>query len=266
MTETPSQPRTDRPVIGVIACGRTVEGEPAQAVKHRYLEAVEHYAEAVPLIVPTNQSADNAIAVVRHVDAILLTGSNSNIAPRHYGSGEPGEAPHDDGRDDFSQALIRAAIKAARPVFGICRGLQEINVAMGGTLRDLRASIGPDLHHAPDGASLEDTFGFTHSVDVVANCMLHRFTLVDRLTVNSVHYQAIDRLAEGLVANATGPEGVIEAVSATTTPAPVFAVQWHPEWKPAGRPHDLAFWHYLAEVSRSGYIPYVPPLVVENAS
>ena len=189
-----------RPVIGVIACGRVVEGEPAQAVKHRYLEAVERFAEAVPLIVPTNQAIEHATDIVARLDAILLT-------------------------------------------------------ALGGTLRDLRQSIGPDAHHAPAEASLEDAFAFTHPVDIIPSSMLHRMVEASRMSVNSVHFQAIDRLADPLVANATGPHEVIEAVSATGTPAPVFAVQWHPEWRPENRPHDLAFWHYLGEAARSSYMP-----------
>ena len=244
-----------RPVIGVIACGRTVEGEPAQAVKLRYLEGVERHAQAVPLIVPTNQPPSGAADIVARLDAVLLTGSSSNIAPRHYGSEAPGRAPSDAGRDDFGQALIRAAITAAKPVFGICRGLQEINVALGGTLKDLRASIGPDQHHAPEEASLEDMFGFSHAISVVPNSTLHRVTQAGELKVNSVHYQAIDRLGDGLTVNATGPSGIIEAIAATTTPAPVFAVQWHPEWRPENRPHDLSFWHYLGEAARSRYMP-----------
>lgn len=244
-----------RPVIGVIACGRTVEGEPAQAVKHRYLEAVERFADAIPLIVPTNQALDNAADLLARLDALLLTGSNSNVAPRHYGSTEPARVPTDDGRDGFSQALVRAAIRAAKPVFGICRGLQEINVALGGTLRDLRTSIGPDIHHASDGLDLEQTFDFTHRVKVSPNGTLYRFAEAESLEVNSVHFQAIDHLAEALVVNATGPEGVIEAVAATGTAAPVFAVQWHPEWRPEARPHDLAYWHYLGEAARGSYMP-----------
>lgn len=245
----------NRPLIGVIACGREVEGEPAQAVKHRYLEAVERFAQAVPLIIPTNQDAANAAAIVARLDAVLLTGSNSNIAPRHYGSDQPGQAPVDDGRDGFGQALIHAAITAAKPVFGICRGLQEINVALGGTLRDLRQTIGPDAHHAPREAALEATFAFSHPLAVVPNSILHRLVESDQMEVNSVHFQAIDTLGEGLVVNARGPHDIIEALAATTTPAPVFAVQWHPEWRPGDRPHDLAFWHYLGEAARAHYIP-----------
>ncbi|UYN98943.1 MAG: gamma-glutamyl-gamma-aminobutyrate hydrolase family protein [Devosia sp.] len=244
-----------RPVVGVIACGRMVEGEPAQAVKHRYLEAIERHAEAVPLIVPSNQDPAHAADIVARLDAVLLTGSNSNIDPRHYGSTAGGAAPVDDGRDLMSQAVIHAAITAAKPLFGICRGLQEINVALGGTLRDLRDSKEHGPHHAPDDAGLEAMFGFGHTIKVMANGILHRYAGADELAVNSVHFQAIDRLAEGLVVNATGPGNVVEAVAATHTPAPVFAVQWHPEWRPDGRDHDLAYWHYLGEAARARYMP-----------
>lgn len=255
MRTTNAQRFRHRPVIGIIACGRMVEGEPAQAVKHRYLEAVEKYADAVPLIVPSNQDVGRATELVSRLDAVMLTGSNSNIAPHHYGSTRVGQAPIDDGRDAFSQALVHAAITAAKPVFGICRGLQEINVALGGTLRDLRESDRGDAHHAPADASLEEVFGFGHEIAVNAGGMLRRIVDADRVDVNSVHFQAIDRLAEGLVVNATGPDGVIEAISASHTPAPVFAVQWHPEWRPEGRSHDLAFWHYLSEAAQARYMP-----------
>lgn len=244
-----------RPVVGVIACGREVEGEPAQAVKHRYLEALERFADAIPLILPSNQSVANVGDIVARLDAVMLTGSNSNIAPRQYGSDLSGAAPVDEGRDGMSLAIIHAAITAGKPVFGICRGLQEINVALGGSLRDLRDGSQANRHHAPPGVPLDQMFAFGHDVDVVSNGTLHRFAASARLAVNSVHFQAIDRLAAGLIVNATGPDGVIEAISAGHTPAPVFAVQWHPEWRPEQRPHDIAFWHYLGEAARAQYMP-----------
>ena len=244
-----------RPLIGVIACERQVEGEPAQAVKHRYLEAVERFANALPVVIPTNQSEANAAEIVARLDALLLTGSASNIEPGRYGSAAPAQAPTDRGRDSFGHALIRAAVDAGKPVFGICRGLQEINVALGGTLRDLREADLAQSHHAAADTDLDDTFGHGHEVNVVAGSMLQRFSGSEVLAVNSVHYQAIDRLAEGLAINATGHDGVVEAISATGTTAPVFAVQWHPEWRPEGRPHDLAFWNYLGEAARADYLP-----------
>ena len=247
-----------RPVIGVIACGREVEGEPAQAVKHRYLEAVEMHAGAATLIIPSNQSEAFVGDVVARLDAILLTGSNSNMHPGRFGSNAAAQAPVDAQRDGLSQSLIAAAIAASKPLFGICRGLQEINVAFGGTLRDLRASRIWQRHHAAPGAPLFDTFAHGHEVEVAAGSPLHRYAGSRSLTVNSVHYQAIDRLAEGLVVNATSPDGVIEAISASHSSAPVFAVQWHPEWRTGERPHDLAFWRFLGEAARSEHIMAAP--------
>ena len=242
-----------RPVIGIIACGRAVEGEPAQAVKHRYIEGVERFAEAVPLLIPSNQPAANAAAIVDRLDALLLTGSNSNIEPRHYGSDEPGQAPIDSPRDLLSSALITAAIAAGKPVFGICRGLQEINVALGGTLRDMRAGDGAARHHAADDAGLEDMFAHAHALAVKPSSALARITGEGPLRVNSVHFQTIERLAPGLVVDASGPDEIIEAISTTDTRAPVLAVQWHPEWRPQERPHDLAFWRFVGQAARNHY-------------
>lgn len=246
----------EAPVIGVIACCRQVEGEPAQSVKHRYLEAVERYAHAVPVIIPSNQALANAAVVLSRLDAILLTGSNSNISPELYGSDATVRQPYDASRDGFAAALVHAAIAAGKPVIGICRGLQEINVALGGSLSDLRDSgSGAPTHHAPGDASLQTTFGHAHEAEVHAGSVLQRITGSGHLQVNSVHFQAIDRLAPGLVVNATSADGVIEAVSAAGTLAPVFAVQWHPEWRPEQRPHDLEFWNYVGEVARATYLP-----------
>lgn len=242
-----------RPVIGIIACGRPVEGEPAQIVKHRYIEGVEQFAGAIPLVIPSHQAVENAAEIVARLDAILLTGSNSNIDPVHYGSSDPGQAPVDSARDSLSAALIHAAIAANKPVFGICRGLQEINVALGGTLRDMRVSTGADTHHAADDADLDGMFAHGHAVDLAPGSTLAEATGSRTLVVNSVHFQTIDRLAPGLMVNATGPGDIIEAVASTATPAPVFAVQWHPEWRPQQRPHDLAFWRYVGQAARKTY-------------
>lgn len=241
----------NKPIIGVIACSRSVEGEPAQTVKRRYLEGVSEFANAIPLIIANSQPEENAPAIVARLDAILLTGSNSNIAPERYGAQGPGQEPIDASRDGLSAALIHAAMAAGKPVFGICRGLQEINVALGGSLTDMRARGDRSAqHHAADGASLGDMFGHAHPIEVVPGTPLKTVAGAAALTVNSVHYQTIDRLGQGLVVNATSPDGVIEAISRTDSAAPVFAVQWHPEWQPEERPHDLAFWTYLGQAAR----------------
>jgi putative glutamine amidotransferase len=243
-----------RPVVGVIACGREVEGEPAQAVKHRYLEAVERHAGASTLIIPSNQPEAHIADVVARLDAVLLTGSNSNIEPGRFGSSAAAQPPVDARRDGLSRALILATVAAGKPLFGICRGLQEINVALGGTLRDLRSTDMWQRHHAAPDASHAGTFAHSHTIEVNAGSVLYRYAASQSLTVNSVHYQAIDRLANGLVVNARSSDGVVEAISSSHASAPVFAVQWHPEWRAEERAHDLAFWHFLGEAARSDYM------------
>ena len=151
----------------------------------------------------------------------------------------------------MAAALIAAAMAAGKPVFGICRGLQEINVALGGTLVDQRDGTNQELaHHAPDGVDLDLMFAHGHSVDVVPGTPLAAIAGEGSLAVNSVHFQTIGALGKGLVVNARAGDGVVEAVSSTGTAAPILAVQWHPEWRPEGRAHDLAFWRNMGDVAR----------------
>lgn len=244
--------KNTKPVIGVISCNRTVEGEEAYTVKRRYVDAVARYADAVPVIVPSLGEAEEAAALLERLDAILLTGSNSNIEPDRYGAAS-GRAPFDPRRDGTAAGLILAANRTNKPVFGVCRGLQEINVALGGTLRDQRDSDHERLqHHAPDGVDLEAIFSHSHGVKAKADTPLAGIVGTEPFTINSVHFQAIDRLGDGLVVNAEAEDGVIEAISSRPGASPILAVQWHPEWRPDSRAHDLAFWREVGRVARGG--------------
>lgn len=240
------------PVVGVIACTRPVEGEAAQIVKERYLLAVRRHAEALPVILPSNLLPGDMDGLLPRLDAVLLTGSNSNIEPSRYGSPLARRGPADGPRDDTTARLIEAAVKEGKPLFGICRGLQEINVAFGGTIEDERENGQPELsHHAPEDANLEAMFGYGHAARVVAGGAYEKeIGTHGEIDVNSVHFQRIGKLGQGLAATVESLDGVVEGVVATGSKAPVFAVQWHPEWRPEERPHDLAFWHYLGRVAR----------------
>jgi len=241
-----------RPVIGVIGCSKPLEGEVASTVKARYLDAVVTHADAIPLIVPSLIRASDVSAILGRLDAVLLTGSTSNIAPHHFGS-DAGREPFDAQRDETSLALVHAAQSANIPLIGICRGLQEINVALGGTLTDHRdADEVSDTHHAPDDASLEEMFNHFHEVDVAPGSLLSEVTGNQQINVNSVHYQTIARLGDGLRIEATAADNVIEAISSRDGHS-IFAVQWHPEWRPETRPHDLAIWRHIGNLARASF-------------
>ena len=241
---------TARPILGVIACNRIVGSEPAQAVMERYIRSAMTHADVAALIVPSLPDLMTVAEVAPRLDGILLTGSPSNVESRRYG-GCGGDGPFDEGRDEAALGLVREMINLGRPVFGICRGFQEINVALGGTLRrDVSAPDAPLPHHAPDGVSFDAMFDHLHPVQLHQGGMLARALGSGEATVNSVHYQGIDRLADGLSVEATAPDGLIEAYSARPNRAPLLAVQWHPEWDADRNPESRAFFHLLGQAMR----------------
>jgi putative glutamine amidotransferase len=234
-----------RPVLGIICCTRTVGVEPAQAVMNRYVAAAMRHADCAALLVPALPDLMGGEEVVDRLDGVLLTGSPSNVQPSLYGEAHKGEPPFDPGRDAMMVALVKAVLARGKPLFGICRGLQEINVALGGTLaRDVRD------HHAPDDVGFMAMFDHRHDVALMPGGVLARAHGRQALSVNSVHYQGIARLGEGLAVEAVAPDGMVEAVSAQLGAAPVLAVQWHPEWTATSDPDAATFFHLLGRALR----------------
>lgn len=241
---------TARPVLGVIACNRTVGTEGAQAVMDRYIRAAMTYADVAALIVPSLPDLMTAAEVAPRLDGILLTGSPSNVATRLYGE-NGGDGPFDDARDEIAMSMVDRMIDTQKPVFGICRGFQEINVALGGTLRrDTSASDELIRHHAPDGVAFDAMFSHRHPVELAEGGMLAAAYAKPAMDVNSVHYQGIGTLAEGLSVEARAPDGLIEAYSARPNGAPLLAVQWHPEWGTENDPDSQTYFHLLGKALR----------------
>ncbi|MGL4541015.1 MAG: gamma-glutamyl-gamma-aminobutyrate hydrolase family protein, partial [Polymorphobacter sp.] len=189
--------------------------------------------------------------VAPRLDALLLTGSPSNLDTRLYGAEVADAAgPFDRPRDAMALALVDAMIALGRPVFGICRGFQELNIAFGGTLRrDLGESAGNGAvaHHAPDDADLAAMFAHGHAVELLPGSALAQLYGRTSLNVNSVHYQGVDQLGAGLTIEAVAADGVVEAFSAQIGDASVLAVQWHPEWQTDSNPDAQAL---FAEMGR----------------
>jgi putative glutamine amidotransferase len=241
---------TARPVLGVIACNRMVGSEVAQAVMNRYIRAAMAYADVAALIIPSLPDLMTAADVAPRIDGILLTGSPSNVATRLYGE-DGGDGPYDDGRDEIAMSMVDRMIHAQKPVFGICRGFQEINVALGGSLRrDTSTSDALMRHHAPNDVGFDAMFDHRHAVDLTDGGMLADAYGKGALDVNSVHYQGIGKLADGLNVEARAPDGLIEAYSARPNGAPLLAVQWHPEWGTENDPDSQIYFQLLGKALR----------------
>ena len=239
-----------RPVLGVIACNRLVGSEVAQAVMNRYIRAAMTYADVAALIIPSLPDLMTAAEVAPRIDGILLTGSPSNVATQLYGE-DGGDGPFDVDRDEIALSMVDRMIELQKPVFGICRGFQEINVALGGTLRrDTSASDTLIRHHAPENVGFDEMFDHRHGVELADGGLLAKAYAKPSLDVNSVHYQGIGTLAEGLTVEARAPDGLIEAYSARPNGAPLLAVQWHPEWGTKNDPDSQTYFHLLGKALR----------------
>lgn len=247
-----SKSEANRPVLGVICCNRSIEGQAAQSVMTRYLNSSLTYADAAGLLVPAMPGLFNAREVAPRLDGILLTGTPSNLDPQRYGElVDDAPGPFDPDRDEMTARLIDAMLELGKPVFGICRGFQELNVAFGGTLRrDMADHPGLLPHHAPRDASFEGMFEHIHPVKLEQGGVLHRAYDADEIDIVSVHYQGVEKLGKGLTIEAVAPDGVIEAVSAEVNGAPVLAVQWHPEWKAHENPQSQLFFKLLGRALR----------------
>ena len=250
-----------RPVLGVTCCTRRMGTEFGQAVINRYVAAAMQWGDVAALLVPALPELMSAREVAPRLDGLLLTGSPSNVEPGRYGEAGAADAegPYDPARDEMSFDLIQAMLDLGKPVLGVCRGFQEINVAFGGALRR-DTGRNPQLiaHHAPAEATFDDMFAHEHEVALTPGGVLSQGLGRERLQVNSVHFQGAARLGEGLTVEARAPDGVVEAVSARVNDAPVLAVQWHPEWRTADNPDSQAFFHLLGQALR-GELP-VPKL------
>ncbi len=212
---------TRRPRIGITASA----GGPASPTGRRYADAVAAAGGEVVWLDPASlRQAGKAEAVLERVDAVLFSGG-ADIAPHHYGEELDPRAgvEVDSERDAVELPLARAAWQAAAPVLGICRGIQTLNVALGGTLHQDLTLAGLDGRvHQGAGADV------VHPVRLVPGCRLADVVGADALEVNSAHHQAVKAVAPGLVVTARSPDGVVEAVEAPDRPFFV-AVQWHPE-------------------------------------
>jgi putative glutamine amidotransferase len=220
-----------RPVVGVTACVRLINERAFNAVHQQYMIALMRVAEAMPLLIPTLGDGIDVSDLLHSLDGIVLTGSPSNVEPRHYDGATSREGVlHDPARDATTLPLIRAAVAEGVPVFGICRGLQEMNVAFGGTLHQHLQEVPGRFDHRHDRSRARElAYAPKHDVSLAAGGYLRSLTNVSELRVNSLHGQGVDRLGKGLVLEAEAPDATVEGFRVDGAKRFAVGVQWHPE-------------------------------------
>ena len=228
-------------VVGIVCDRRVVDGMAMHTVNDEYVTALRDGAGALPLLIPSTDTPLDIHAVLEAVDGLLFTGAPSNIAPRHYGQSAGLGTELDEARDATTLPLLRAAIEGGKPLLAICRGFQELNVALGGSLYQHVHEIPGRLdHREPPDASRDAEYAPAHEVTIVPDGVLAGLSGQSRAMVNSLHHQGVDQLAPSLRIEATAPDSQIEAVSMPAARAFLLGVQWHPEWKMAKDPLSRA--------------------------
>jgi putative glutamine amidotransferase len=222
-----------RPVIGIPADRRMIGPHPFHAVGEKYIAAVVQAADCLPLLIPVLETPLDVTQILAHVDGIFFPGSPSNVEPQRYnGAGAAAGTLHDPHRDATTLSLIPRAVAAGVPVLGVCRGFQEMNVAMGGTLHQRVHEVPGFADHREDKEQpLDVQYAPAHEVQLVPGGLLMRLAGRGQVQVNSLHGQGVDKLAPGLAVEARAPDGLVEAFRVISAPAFALAVQWHPEWQ-----------------------------------
>jgi putative glutamine amidotransferase len=240
-----------KPIIGIPADRRLLNSHWFHCVGEKYIDAVVQAAEAVPVLVPA-LGERHLREWIAAFDGILFTGSPSNVEPHHYRGpqSEPGTL-HDPERDATTLPMIMGALDAGLPILGICRGFQEINVALGGTLTQKLQDVPGNMDHREDKSQpMEAQYEPVHEVELTEGGLLHGIAGRRRIKVNSLHSQGVERLAPRLLTEAKADDGVIEAFRIDGAKNFALAVQWHPEWKVMENPFSRALFAAFGSAGR----------------
>lgn len=224
---------SSKPLVGLPACRREFDELPFHTIGDKYVRAVALASKAMPVMIPALEELTETEALLSRLDGLVMTGSPSNVHPERYGDEESEEAaPFDLGRDATTFPLIETAIAMGVPLFCICRGHQELNVALGGSLFPRVHELpGRMDHRSPKDPDMDVNYAPRHAVTLKHGGLLHRLWGHTEAEVNSLHWQAVRGLGRGLEVEATAPDGTIEALSMPGARGFVLSVQWHPEYK-----------------------------------
>ena len=247
-------PAMTQPIVLVPADVRTIGAHPYHVAQLKYVEAVIRGAGCMPLILPAIGDDIDWDALLKITDGVMLTGSPSNVHPSYFGEAvlDP-TLPLDPARDATTLPLITKIINQQIPLLSICRGTQEITVALGGTLHQAVHQVAGMMDHREDKtASLDIQYGPAHAINIHPNGKLAR--ILDgqsSMIVNSVHGQGIAQLAPQLQIEATADDGLIEAYSLKDASSFTLALQWHPEWQVTQNDNSMKIFKAFGDACRA---------------
>ncbi len=252
-----------RPLVGVTACFKeNGRGGWHHTVGDKYVRAAVQAVGALPVLIPAigpelgedvEAMTETLDRLLDSLDGVLLTGSPSNVEPHHYGGEQSRQGTaHDPARDATTLPLIRHCLDRGVPLFAICRGLQEVNVALGGTLHQLVHEVeGRRDHRSPKSPDTDVNYAPAHDIEIVEGGLLQRLLGERCVQVNSLHAQGVDRLAPRARLEAVAEDGQVEAFSVPDAPAFALALQWHPEHRALENPVSMKLFDAFAAACRS---------------
>jgi putative glutamine amidotransferase len=245
------QPERARPLVGVVCDVQTVSPHAFHMAGDKYLTALAEAAGVIPVLLPALTDLLDPISYLGRLDGLFLTGGYSMVHPRHYGATPLPDQAYDERRDALSLPLVAAAIELDLPLFAACRGFQEVNVALGGTLHQaLHDVTGLQQHQEDKTQSLAQQYAPAHAVALARGGLLQQILKTDTLEVNSLHVQGVATLGGGLEVEATAPDGLIEAVRIAAMRF-ALAVQWHPEWQVMRHPQQQQLFEAFGDACRA---------------
>ncbi|MCC5983746.1 MAG: gamma-glutamyl-gamma-aminobutyrate hydrolase family protein [Rhodobacteraceae bacterium] len=237
-----------RPVVGIIGNSYLINDQyPAHAGGSMNSEAVAEVAGCLPVVIPSDPRLVSVAELLEVCDGFLLTGGRPNVHPEEYGEAEtPAHGAFDRSRDAVALPLVRACVERGQPFFGVCRGFQEVNVAMGGTLYpEIRDLPGRMNHRMPPDGTLEEKFALRHKVRFTEDGVFHRLLGAAEVMTNTLHGQGVKTPGARIVIDGWAPDDTPEALFVRDAPGFTLSVQWHPEWNaaqdPVSRPLFRAF-------------------------
>ena len=253
MLKTNSQNEQKRKPVVLMSMGAQERGgHDYQVMTVKYIRPLVEHANCVPLLAPTCFGADDIEQYLSMVDGVYLTGAGTNIDPSLYGQENlTPEKQQDTGRDNFDIPLIHAALKMGLPVFAICRGMQEINVAFGGDLHQKLYAVPTKSDHREDSEeTVDQQYADVHPVRFEADSWIARLLGKDEISVNSLHGQAINKLGKGVRVLGRAEDTAIEVIDLPDFPQFTLGVQWHPEWKAAQNPNSVKMYSAFGDACR----------------